>query len=99
TARRGLVVGFLSGGSATGQLLFLPVMANITAAYGWRTSVIAIACVAFTVLPIVALFMRNRPSDVGLMPYGETGEPKPTPAAKGNPIQLAFGTLREAVRV
>src|SRR6185295_16133094 len=32
TARRGLVVGILSGGSATGQLLFLPVMANITAA-------------------------------------------------------------------
>ena len=36
TARRGLVIGMLSGGAATGQLLFLPVMANITAAYGWR---------------------------------------------------------------
>ena len=30
TARRGLVVGILSGGAATGQLLFLPVMAMIT---------------------------------------------------------------------
>ncbi len=45
TARRGLVVGILSGGSATGQLLFLPVMANITAAYGWRATVITIALV------------------------------------------------------
>ena len=99
TARRGLVVGILSGGSATGQLLFLPVMANITAAYGWRTTVIAIACVAFTVLPIIALFLRDRPSDIGLMPYGETGEPKPTPRPMGNPLQMAFSTLREAARV
>jgi sugar phosphate permease len=99
TARRGLVIGILSGGAATGQLLFLPVMANITAAYGWRTTVLAIAAVAFAVVPIVAFFMRDQPSDVGLTPYGETGEPKPAPPAKGNPIQLAFGTLREAVHV
>jgi sugar phosphate permease len=99
TARRGLVIGILSGGAATGQLLFLPVMANITAAYGWRTTVLTIAAVAFAVVPIVAFFMRDQPSDVGLTPYGETGEPKPAPPAKGNPIQLAFGTLREAVHV
>src|SRR5262249_3098011 len=43
TARRGLVIGILSGGSSTGQLVFLPVMANITSAYGWRTTVIVIA--------------------------------------------------------
>jgi sugar phosphate permease len=99
TARRGLVIGILSGGAATGQLLFLPVMANITAAYGWRTTVLAIAVVAFAVAPIVAFIMRDQPSDVGLTPYGETGEPKPAPPAKGNPIQLAFGVLRDAVRV
>jgi sugar phosphate permease len=99
TARRGLVVGILSGGSATGQLLFLPVMANITAAYGWRTTVVAIACVTFVVLPVIAVFLRDRPSDVGLMPYGEIGEPKPVPPVKGNPLQMAFGTLREASRV
>ena len=45
TARRGLVVGILSGGASTGQLLFLPVMANVTAAYGWRATVICIAAV------------------------------------------------------
>jgi MFS family permease len=32
TARRGLVIGILSGGSSTGQLVFLPIMANITSA-------------------------------------------------------------------
>src|SRR5262249_3866147 len=53
TARRGLVVGILSGGSASGQLLFLPVMANITASYGWRTTVITIAIVLSVVIPLV----------------------------------------------
>ena len=59
TARRGLVVGILSGGASTGQLLFLPVMANVTAAYGWRTTVIAIALVVCVVIPLVALIMRT----------------------------------------
>jgi len=99
TARRGLVVGILSGGSASGQLLFLPVMANITAAYGWRATVITIALVLSAVIPLVALLMRDRPEDVGLLPYGETGEPKPAVAAKGNPVALAFGALREAAGV
>src|SRR6185295_15219499 len=75
TARRGLVVGILSGGASTGQLLFLPVMANVTAAYGWRSTVLAVTAVALMVIPIVALFMRDRPYDVGLMPFGETGTP------------------------
>ena len=97
TARRGLVVGILSGGASTGQLLFLPVMANITAAYGWRTTVLSIAAVVCVVLPLVALILRDRPSDVGLMPYGETGEPKPAVAPKGNPIMMAFTALGEAV--
>jgi len=99
TARRGLVVGILSGGASTGQLLFLPVMANVTAAYGWRATVICIAAVVCVVLPLVALLMRDRPSDLGLMPYGETGEPKPAQPAQGNPVVLAFRALREGARV
>ena len=98
TARRGLVVGILSGGASTGQLLFLPVMANVTAAYGWRTTVLAIAGVVCVVVPLVALILRDRPSDMGLLPYGETIQQKPAAPPKGNPLVLAFATLREAVR-
>jgi sugar phosphate permease len=99
TARRGLVVGTLSGVASTGQLLFLPVMANVTSAWGWRTTVLCIAIVIAVVIPLVALLMRDRPSDMGLMPYGETGEPKSALRAQGNPIAMAFSALREAVRV
>jgi sugar phosphate permease len=98
TARRGLVIGLLSGGAATGQLLFLPALAAITATYGWRPTVITVSLVALCVIPIVALFMRDRPADIGLMPYGETGEPKPVAPPQGNPVQIAFRALGEAVR-
>ncbi len=58
-AAQSLVIGILSGGASTGQLLFLPVMANITAAYGWRTMVLCIAAVVCVVLPLVALILRT----------------------------------------
>src|SRR6202790_1508611 len=35
-ARRGLVVGILSASVATGQLVFLPLIATLTDHYGWR---------------------------------------------------------------
>src|SRR5579871_2375326 len=36
--RRGLVVGMLTASNATGQLIFLPLVAKITADYGWRSA-------------------------------------------------------------
>ncbi len=72
TKNRGLVVGILSSAAAAGQLIFLPTMASIVTAYGWRPMVLAIVCVAIAIFPIVAIFMRDRPEDVGLAPYGES---------------------------
>src|ERR1700684_819504 len=35
-ARRGLVVGILTASTATGQLVFLPMLASVTERFGWR---------------------------------------------------------------
>ncbi|HEX4554360.1 MAG TPA: MFS transporter [Xanthobacteraceae bacterium] len=97
TARRGLVVGLLTGSAAAGQLIFLPTFAAITEHYGWRAMSLTVTAVALVVIPIVAILMRERPEDVGLAPYGETGGPKPVAAApSGNPFGLAIRTLGEA---
>ena len=97
TARRGLVVGLLTGSAAAGQLIFLPTFAAITEHYGWRAMSLTVTVVALVVIPIVALLMRERPEDVGLAPYGETGGPRPVAAAaSGNPFALAIRTLGEA---
>ena len=99
TARRGLVIGLLTGSAAAGQLVFLPTFAAVTTHFGWRATVLTVAVVALVVIPIVALFMRERPEDVGLAPYGEAGGPKPRAAAPhGNPFMLALRTLAEAAR-
>src|SRR5271168_2071749 len=37
-ARRGLVVGILSASVATGQLVFLPMLASVTERFGWRVA-------------------------------------------------------------
>jgi sugar phosphate permease len=97
TARRGLVVGLLTGSAAAGQLIFLPTFAAITEHFGWRAMSLTVTAVALVVIPIVAILMRERPEDVGLAPYGETGGPKPVAAApSGNPFGLAVRTLGEA---
>jgi len=99
TARRGLVVGLLTGSAAAGQLIFLPTFAGINEHYGWRAMVLTVTAVVLIVIPIVALLMRERPEDVGLAPYGETGGPKPVAAApQGNPFGLAIHTLAGATR-
>jgi len=99
TARRGLVVGLLTGSAAAGQLIFLPTFAAINEHYGWRAMVLTVTAVVLIVIPIVALLMRERPEDVGLAPYGETGGPKPVAAApQGNPFGLAIHTLAGATR-
>ncbi len=38
--RRGLVVGMLTASNATGQLIFLPLIAKLTQDYGWRSALV-----------------------------------------------------------
>ena len=94
-ARRGLVIGLLTASSATGQLVFMPMLSMLTEAYGWR-SAIALLCglIAVAALAMLAL-MRDRPADLGLSAFGEVGSAPPaTPA--GAILPAALGALREA---
>jgi len=71
-ARRGLVVGLLSASVATGQVLFLPAFATLSEAWGWRISLgLLLAMLALAAI-IVLLLMQDKPTDVGLLPYGAT---------------------------
>src|SRR5262245_15798336 len=73
--RRGLVLGALSAANATGQLVFLPMLARLVDAQGWRMACAAVAGASALVFVLVLLFMRNRPSDLGLSRYGERTDP------------------------
>lgn len=102
TARRGLVMGLLTASTATGQLVFLPWLAAIVTNHGWRGVLWVVAGTSAAVLPIVALLMRNDPSEVGERPFGEAGPPAASIAASAsgtNPLWRALTVLSEAVRV
>jgi sugar phosphate permease len=93
--RRGLVVGILTAAGATGQLLFLPVLASIAVSIGWRTAVLLVALAALLGVPLVLAFVRNFPSDVGVRPYGAKADWRPAPpVARANPFVTAITTLR-----
>jgi MFS family permease len=97
-ARRGLVTGVLTAASATGQLIFLPIVAEVTTRHGWRWASLIVAAAAVGVVPLVVLFMRNYPQDRGLTPYGATAaaEPAVVPASS---FAAAFDGLRIGARV
>ncbi len=82
--RRGLVMGILTAGSATGQLVFLPAMGWMSEEYGWRTASLFVAAAALAVVPLVLRMLRDRPADIGATPYGaEQVEPDNVPVAGG----------------
>src|SRR5262245_49687843 len=68
--RRSLVMGLLSAANATGQLIFLPQLARVVEASNWRAAALIVAGAAALVFVLVLVFMRDRPADVGLRPYG-----------------------------
>jgi MFS family permease len=95
--RRGLVTGVLTAASATGQLIFLPVVAEVTTRHGWRWASLIVAAAALCVVPLVLVFMRSYPQDVGLTAYGATtAVPAEVPTGS---FRAAFDGLRIGVRV
>lgn len=94
--RRGLVVGILTASAATGQLLFLPLLAIITVDAGWRYAMITIVAVIAVLMVIVAVWMRDHPYDLGLAPYGSTEVVKPE-QIKENALLAPLIALRSAL--
>lgn len=82
SARRGLVLGLLTASSATGQLVFLPLLATLTEQLGWRSALVVVLVMLILAALVVLLLMRDRPADVGLAPYGGDAI-VPAPAQQG----------------
>ncbi len=110
TARRGLVMGVLTASTATGQLVFLPWLASAVSAGGWRAAPWIVAAATAAAMPVIWIFMRDEPRDVGVRPYGEDvaglGEAGATKSGVSdpgyktmNPAKRALEVLFEAVRV
>lgn len=99
-AHRGLVSGVLTAGNATGQLIFLPLVAWLAGQYGWRTASIGAAVAALAVIPLVVALLPDHPHDRGIRAYGATeAEPGPDKhSAVGSSAGRAVAVLAHAMR-
>lgn len=94
-SNRGLVMGLLTASTATGTLIFIPLLSAIAEAGGWASVAwtVAIACAAL--IPLVFWLLPEKPADMGLMPYGATAMTPPAGPAQ-NPLVFAVSALGRA---
>ena len=101
-ARRGLVTGVLTAGSAAGQLVFLPLLAWLADNRSWQAVSITVSIAALAVVPLVLLFLRDSPEEAGTTAYGasaaDAAPTPPSPTPQSNAAGRAVGALSTAAR-
>ena len=96
---RGLVIGGLTAATATGQLIFLPGLSTLAINIGWQSVSIAVSLSCFVMVPIIGLFMYERPSSAGVTPYGAPLDWVEPIQNKQNAGRVAIDSLKQALKV
>jgi sugar phosphate permease len=72
--KRGRALALMTvGGGSSGVMVV--VLASLIAAFDWRTALLIIGLIQWAVCIPLALIVRNRPQDLGLLPDGEPALP------------------------
>jgi predicted MFS family arabinose efflux permease len=95
SARRGLVLGLMSGATATGVLIFMPLATWIAAEWGWRAAFAPSGIGVAVMLLVCLLLFRDRPQELGLPSYGEAVMMPVPPAPTQNFVRISLDMLRE----
>jgi MFS family permease len=96
---RGLVIGGLTAATATGQLIFLPGLSTLATNIGWQSVSIAVSLSCFVMVPIIGLFMHERPSTAGVTPYGAPSDWVEPIQNRQNAGRVAIDSLKQAMKV
>ncbi|MDR0513645.1 MAG: MFS transporter [Coriobacteriaceae bacterium] len=93
TLKRGLAVSIALAGSGFGGVALTEVTTRMLEGPGWRPAFLVLAFICLVVaLPITAIMFRNRPSSLGLEPYGvgqtEAAKPDRSP---DKPVTVSVG--------
>ncbi len=95
--RRGLVVGLLTASNASGQLVFLPLLASLVVSHGWHSAPLVVAAVILALIPVLLLMLPESPASIGLGAYGST-EIVELPPPSGNPFVIAMAGLARGLK-
>jgi predicted MFS family arabinose efflux permease len=96
--RQGLVMGMLSASTATGSLIFLPLLAWLARLNDWRPTVLAVSIACALMVPVVAFLIPEHPQDVGARRFGEAGDMAAPPLKQAATAWLAFEALFRAAK-
>jgi len=91
--RRGMALGILSLSYAIGygiRGILLPLLVDSS---DWRTCWFILAAAAFLLVPLNGIFIRSRPQDLHLKPWGEGIETNPPTLAEQPPGKTPFRAL------
>lgn len=94
-SNRGLVMGLLTASTATGTLIFIPVLSALAEHGGWTTVAWTVSIVMALLIPLVFWLLPEKPADMGLMPYGAKEMTPPAGPAQ-NPLVFAVSALNRA---
>ncbi len=98
-SNRGLVMGLLTASTATGNLIFMPILAALAQNGGWRPVVWTIAICCAALIPLVLFLLPERPSRLGLVPYGADRDYQDPPPLQAKDIaSRTLGTLIRAMQ-
>jgi predicted MFS family arabinose efflux permease len=99
TRHRGVMMGLLTASTATGTLVFLPVLAALASSGDWTRVVWAVAAAAAALVPLAWWLVPDSPASVGLTPYGSDPHAAPAaPAPRPGLLATTFGVLARAAR-
>jgi MFS family permease len=94
--RRGRALSFMTAGAGTSGVMVL-VLEGMISSFGWRDALVILAVVQLLVCLPLAMSIRDKPEDMGLLPDGEPiAEDSGTPRLSLSQEGL---TLRRAVRL
>ena len=100
--KRGRALGITFMGSSAGAMVMVPISQVLVSTYGWRTAWFVLGLITvIAIVPLVSLFMRRRPEDMGLKPDGEYASAKDGPISRHRevkPLEESTWTLKSAIR-
>ena len=96
--RRGMVVGIMTSASATGQLIFLPLLGAMAEWYGWQSVALTLGAAMAAVVCLLGLILAESPARIGVAPFGGTMAAAPVTAQGGNPFMVTINGLKRGVK-
>lgn len=96
--RRGRAMAVMAMGAGFSGVMVV-ILAGLISAFGWRDALLIIAVAQLVVCVPLALSVRNRPEDLGLLPDGDVDDRPPQEAVAAPGLaELEGTTVRQALR-